>query len=273
MFSKKVVIILSLILLLNIFLVSAQPPFAAEFPEGYTIRTTVPEIQQEGVSINYHVHLYNASNGVPLFNDTASCYLHLYNETNQFLSSEMGFSDIEWEYEVGGGNFTVGNYQSIVFCNSSSAGGFTIRDFKVTPDGNSYEVSDSIIQSLFILFFIGLFVLVYYIKKEVNLEKLNNSIYEKYKNKNYIKLVISSIGYNIMKNSFVLYYLITFPIIVLLTDLAFIYGFNNLTGLLTAITIIYSVGIIVVGLIFISHVQEWFMDLLEKIKNMDWGVE
>jgi len=50
---------------------------------------------------------------------------------------------------------------------------------------------------------------------------------------------------------------------------------RNIIGLLEivkAMLIIYSVGAIIVAIYLFSHVQEWIMDLLEEIKNMEWGV-
>jgi len=148
-----------------------------------------------------------------------------------------------------------------------------VNSFQISPDGKNYSIQIAVIQIIMILFFICVGIGFYYIKQKVNFEQWYNKLFSKYENKNYVKLVIGSIGYNIMKNSFVLYYLIGLPIIVSLTHLAYIYDLTNLVAIFKTLTIFYFVGAILVGILFLSYLQEWFMDLLEKVRNMEWGIE
>ena len=75
-----------------------------------------------------------------------------------------------------------------------------------------------------------------------------------------------------MKNAFVIYYLLGFPIIIILNEIAYSYGLLTVITVLNAFLVIYSIGVILVGIYFFSYVQEWVMDLIEKVKNMGWGI-
>jgi hypothetical protein len=180
-----------------------------------------------------------------------------------------------------------GSEYSYDYCNTSLTGQYfyTIKGdkggteasevilFEITLDGNANNLQRGLISISLIFFFILLGFGFYSIHSKVNLEKWNNSLLKRYENKNYVKLVLGSIVYNILKNPFIIYYLIGFPVIVGLTDLSYAYGLGNFLSLFEALIVIYSVGVFIVGLIFFSYVQEWLVDLLEKIRDMDWGTE
>jgi hypothetical protein len=174
------------------------------------------------------------------------------------------------------------------FCNTSQLGrydvsgmgdingvdtGFSVLWFEVTTDGNENNLQRGVISIALILFFILLGIGFYFIHSKVDLEKWNSSLLRRYENKNYIKLVLGSIAYNVLKCPFIIYYLIGFPIIVALTDLAYAYSLGNLLDVFEALIVVYAVGVIIVGLIFFSYVQEWLVDLLEKVRDMEWGTE
>ena len=145
--------------------------------------------------------------------------------------------------------------------------------YEVTAYGNLESDATATIYSLLLLFFVGLIVGLVFLHRKINFEQWNNKIYQKYENKNYVKLVLSSITYNLMKNTFILYYLLGLPIILIVTDIAYVFNMTNIHTVLENFIIVYSVGLIAVGIIFFSHAQEWFMDLLNKVRDMDWGIE
>ena len=89
---------------------------------------------------------------------------------------------------------------------------------------------------------------------------------------NYVKLVLSSLTYNVMKNSFMIYYLLGFLVLTTLSNLVYLYNFEELITIFEPMIIVYTLGIIVVGIIFLSYIQEWFMDLLDKLSNKNWGI-
>jgi hypothetical protein len=115
--------------------------------------------------------------------------------------------------------------------------------------------------------------MTYFLIHKVDLEKWHNSILTKYQNRNYIKLVLSSITYNILKNSMVIYYLLGLPILLLITDIVYMFGVTSMITVMSVLFGIYLIGVIILSMYLFSNVQEWFIDLLEEVKDMDWGIK
>ena len=173
------------------------------------------------------------------------------------------------------------------FCNTSQVGDYVVTtcgdgdgiitcmdfDFPVTPNGKESNIQTALIQILIIVFFVGLIGAVYFMKRKIEFDNWSKSLFEKYAQRNLLKFVMGAIAYNVMKHSFILYYLLGLPILISISDLSFIYNLTDISAILSAITMIYTVGIIVVGLIFFSYAQEWLVDIFNKIKDMEWGIE
>jgi len=172
------------------------------------------------------------------------------------------------------------------FCNTSKLGEYsyttcgdkagilTCEDvmFKTTSSGDNYTTSDSITNVVLIIFFFLIILGIYILNKNIDFNKWNNSIISKYENKNYIKLVLSSITYNIMKNSFIIYYILILPILLLIMNIAYTSSNVSMIQFIPALIVIYLVGFVIIGIYFFGYVQEWLMNLLEMIKDLDWGI-
>lgn len=273
----------SLILVLLVFsmfnLVSAAPPFIQESDTttGVIIEAPIKSAIKQGEDWMFHIHAYNATSGVRLTNESVDCMIHLYDPLNggHLIEDNMSFdaNGIDFEYTVLGGNFTtIGQYAVLFDCEDTTIGGFIEYPFYVTLSGEDSQIVQSIPYSAFLLFLFVLMGSLYILQKSINFEKWNNKIISKYENRNYVKLVLSSIGYNLMKNTFVIYYLIGLAALVIITDFAYMASIVSITELMPSVLAIYSVGIIIVGIYFFGYVQEWFMNLLNQIKDMDWGV-
>ncbi len=120
--------------------VSAQPPFQAETGsvEGLTLRFPPVSFIKEGANITANMHVFNSSNNLALSNSTVTCFVHLYNSVGDHLvNKQMEFSleNKEFALNISGGNFTIGRHGFIIWCNSSTAGGFVSGAFEVTPTG------------------------------------------------------------------------------------------------------------------------------------------
>jgi len=180
-------------------------------------------------------------------------------------------------------NGTTYNY---TFCNTGDLGKYSYctladvdgidttacKNFKVTSVGNDYTTSDSITNVILIVFFFLIILGVYILNKNIDFKKWNNSIISKYENKNYVKLVLSSITYNIMKNSFIIYYILILPILLLIMNIAYTSSNVSMIQFIPALIVIYLVGFIIIGIYFFGYVQEWLMNLLEMIKESGWGI-
>jgi len=144
---------------------------------------------------------------------------------------------------------------------------------EVTLSGKVVDGSVITADVALLIFFLLLMVGFFMITKDINLDKWNNSIINKYQNRNYIKLVLSSIVFNIIKNKFVVYYLFGLPILLLITDMIYTFNLVNMISIIQITFYIYLIGVTIVGLIFMSYVQEWLFDLLHQVRDMKWGTE
>lgn len=272
--KRTFILILGLLL---ISFVSAQPPFQQTtiVNEGIQIEFPKFEYLEIGESFQLNVHPFNASNGLRLYNDTTDCELHGFykNGTHAIitpldfnLNNSDFFIDIPADFFVGG----KGSY--IIYCNTSDIGGFVSGPIYITHTGFELKIEVAIIDIALLLFFIGLLIGFYYIRQKIDFKKWYNGILEKYKDRNFVKMVLSGLAFNIVEKSFIIYYLIGFPIMLMVTNLASTYNIVAIIDLMKVLMYIYAWGFILVGVVFLSYVQEWAMDLIELIKKMDWGL-
>ena len=130
----------------------------------------------------FNIHVFNHTNGVPILNDTAVCYFHLYSPTGEHLFEGVQASnshDFDYGFSVAGGNFSVeGEYQYIVQCNSSTQGGWGAQHFYVNEDGEEEKQKDytvSIAIVIFLLFILLiLFIMPFKLDRVSKNEILNN---------------------------------------------------------------------------------------------------
>jgi len=144
-------------------LVSAAPPQAAQPEYGLDIRTGVADNIKLNDDFDFHAHVFNSSNGVPIYTDV-SCYLHIYNVSGKHLYE--GVDNVvshtyDYGWDVDGGNFSqVGQHEYIIQCNNSISGGFYAGNFKVTETGG-VEEAGIVVVFLMIFGLVTLFFLLY----------------------------------------------------------------------------------------------------------------
>lgn len=143
----------------------------------------------------------------------------------------------------------------------------------VTPNGKTYDTGDSLIRIFVAIFFIAMMIGFNRITKNINYERWYENIQNKYITRNFVKWVLAAILYNIMKESLIIYFLFGLPIMLILMDLVFLYNITSITLYMQSLLYIYIAFIIILGIIFLNYIQEWFMDFIEDLQNMDWGVE
>lgn len=276
---------LGIVFLLMISFSVAQPQFQTSASSSKSIIIEMPVVENQKLNTNftYHLHAHNSSDGKLLpYSVIDYCTIHMYNPSDgrhliQDNMSQNG-NGFDWEYLVLGGNFSEANkhYAVYTYCevNSSieSLGGFFEFSFEVTNEGTQLSLWDSIVRMFLLLFFVGIFLLIHQLSSKINFEKWNNKIMEKYKTRNFVKMVLSSIVYNIMKNSYIIYYLIGLPVLLVLKDITYTYNISNMILFIDVVLSIYLIGVLIVGIIFLSYVQEWIMEAWEMVRDMDWGV-
>lgn len=143
----------------------------------------------------------------------------------------------------------------------------------VTPNGKIYNTGDSLIYIFVALFFIAMMLGFYKVSGTINYEAWYEKIKEKYITRNFVKWSLAAIGYNIMINRFIVYFLLGLPIMLILMDLVFIFNITSIALYMQSLLYIYIVLVMVLGVLFLSYVQEWFMDFIEDIQNIDWGID
>ena len=250
--NKVITLFIGLILLLNFSLVVAEQHTLKPVTKGEC--ATIPQSHPNATSINITKIRYpdDTENYTVIPMNTTNGYNFYYNFCN---TSQVG------DYII----TTCGDGDGVTTCMDF--------DFPVTAYGNMESEASAIIYSLLLLFLVGLVIGLVFLNRKIDYEKWHNKIVNQYTNRNYIKLTLSSILYNLMKHSFILYYLLGLPVILVVTDVAYVYNMTNVHTILRSFMIVYVVGLIIVGLMFFGKVQEWLMDLLNKVRDMDWGIE
>lgn len=146
-----------LFLLAGTFLVSAQPPFQSNvnLNNGLELYVNLIDSHTQNQPYEFHIHISNISNGYPLTNDIADCYIHAYNSSGQHTleSTAMTKDSNGYDYElwIEGGNFSdLGLHSIYYWCNSTnlSLGGQNKMFFEVTPSGTIPTTADAILYSL-----------------------------------------------------------------------------------------------------------------------------
>lgn len=143
----------------------------------------------------------------------------------------------------------------------------------ITPNGKTYNTGESLVYIFISIFFISMMMGFYKLSNSINYEKWYENIKEKYITRNFVKWSLAAIAYNIMTNGFIVYILLGLPIILILTDLTFLFDITSVALYMQSLLYIYIVLIMVLGVVFLSFVQEWFMGFIEDIKNIDWGID
>ena len=152
---KTLYIILLMLLVLVSFAYAA--PKTAQI--GGTIVIATPKFPYIDVDdvMKVHVHIHNSTNGLLVTNKTASCLLHIYNQSAHILEESMPFDSNGVDFELDITNYInkTGIYTSLLYCNTSGGGGFVSDSFEVTTHGMDDTISDtstSVGIALFLLF-------------------------------------------------------------------------------------------------------------------------
>lgn len=257
--------------------ISSAPPFidSIDFDDGYRLVTSEIYYLKVSEPHQFNFFVYNKSDGTLQDNATITCTFYLANSSGEILifSDVPYFADGHWGIDILSGNFSyIGVYAYGLKCEDGFGGSMT-GTLETTYTGKELDIFTIVIHLSLIILFILFSGIFYYTSNKTDFDKWNESIFKKYQNRNYIKLVLSTLGYHILKNSFVIYYLLGLPILLLFLNLVYFYDLQSLFVIVNTFLVLYFVGIILVGLIFLGYVQEWFMDLLEKVRNMKWGIE
>ena len=175
-----------------------------------------------------------------------------------------------FEYVVEGDTL---NYTGTYFGNggdSSSPLGFC---FDVTTNGQPLSLFDVIIRIIILLLFLSLPLIMYFTTRNINFEKWYNSVLKKYETKNFVKMALSGLLYFTMNNSYILYYLMGLPVLLLLLNTVTVYNIASMILFIQVVVSIYFIGIILLGIVFLGYLQEWVVTSFDLVKDMEWGIK
>jgi len=158
-------------------------------------------------------------------------------------------------------NFVTCGYSTQEVCDSDS--------FFVNFNG---EKNSILTMMTLLLFFIGLFLGYYHLNSKINYDRWYDGILRKYENRNYVKLGLSSVGYNLIKNKVSSYYLLGFPIVLILVDLVLSNNIVSLVTLFKNLIFIYSLGIIMVAFLLLGQAQEFIRKVIDDSVKYQWGI-
>ena len=189
------------------------------------------------------------------------------NGTIIYLNSAMTQNGQTFNY-----SFTpdqVGTYYFIT-CGDSTVAACDKDYFIVTYNG---EVNNDVaIYIVLLIFMMSLIVGYYKLSEKINFDQWYANILRKYENSNFIKSNFSFVLYNLAKDSFLIYYSLVFIVIMLLSDIIFMFNVISLIPIIEKIVMLYSFGIIAVAFLFIGKGQEMIRKLLDDLKDANWGM-
>lgn len=143
----------------------------------------------------------------------------------------------------------------------------------ITSNGQTYDTGDSLIRIFIAIFFILMMLGFYKISSSINYEQWYEKIKEKHASKNVVKFALAAIAYNIMKNGLIVYFLLGLPIMVISMDLVYIYNITSIALYMKSLLFLYIAAIMVVAVSFLGFLFEWFLDAIEELQNVDWGID
>ena len=148
---KKIGFILIALFFVLMPLMNAQPPPQQNVNTniGLDIQITQGDIFENGIFHIFNTHVFNISDGLRVNDTSTSCVFHLSDNVGNHIINQVAMdydlSGLDWDFNVTGGNFTRnGDYNYLIVCNATDIGGFSAKEFKVTPTGKVLETSDSI---------------------------------------------------------------------------------------------------------------------------------
>jgi len=278
--NKTLILLVGLFFIFTFFsfnLISAFKPVTTEFTgeQNYVIEANVFDVYKTNEGACVHIYVFNKSGGNIADSTEVSCRIELtnHNGTNLMVGSPTPHED-HFEMCRPATLITEPDIFGLsIVCNDSYMYGIKTAFFEVTTNGKELNIQDTTIRIFLILFFFSLIMGYYYMNKRIDYDKWYNKILTKYENKNYIKMVLSVVGYNFIKHKVANYYLIGFPIILLLTEIITIYSINSLKLLFENLIFVYSLGVVMVALLILGQMQEFIIKMKDDVQNMSWGIE
>jgi len=187
-----------------------------------------------------------------------------------YLNKEMTAMEQEFNY-----TFSSNMSGEYSFKTCADPGGLLTCEsdtFRLTISGNEGTTPQLFSRIFLVILFGSLFFIVAYLKNKIDFERWYKNMLKKHEKRNFVKLTFSIIGYNIMKNVYILYYLIGFVLMTLIYNIAFLYNLEVILPIFKILMFIYSWSVILIGLVLIGNIQEWAMNWMKDLEDNNWGM-
>jgi hypothetical protein len=183
---KKLFIFTLFTLIILTSLVPAQPTFQTNLNSQAGLEIFYPQIEaiKYNTTFNPHFHITNISNGMPLSNTVADCYIHLYNSTGSHIYESQPLTKdsngVDYEDTILYGNFTEeGKYNVFaIWCNATalSLGGEAKGSYYISGNGQLLPGDVVILGFSLILILLLMFITVFIVKAIGNIIERNFDI-------------------------------------------------------------------------------------------------
>lgn len=131
----------------------------------------------------------------------------------------------------------------------------------------------NIVADIILLIFFGsLIYLLYSVSSRINYDSWYNSIMNKFTGKNDVKVIFSGLVYSLVKEAFLLYYLLGWPIIMILQNITTSFGMTDISSIMNVVFGIYSLGLLICVVIFFGKLQEFISNIGKQINDVKWGL-
>ena len=253
----------------------AVPPVTEvqNFPEGYNIQVHPIKLYfQEGQDVNFHIHVFNSSNGYPI-NESVQCALHLYaaNGSHLFTGVTNTIDDMyDYEINVLGGNFTEQVRSYHVFCYNGGIAGDSAKAIKVTPAGTNIDMPTliSYILLLFSIIFIMLFISNQ--RSNTDFKSKESGIISNHKSTG--QTLVKGILLGLFKNSFIWIYFLGWLLVLTIREI--LYEFSNVTiySYFSLMANVYSLGLLLVSVYMIGYTIDYMRNIFSILTDQNWGI-
>lgn len=274
--KSSILIVCMFILVFTLsFISAAQTVQISTSPTAIIVDYPKSEIQKIDTPFSLSFRTFNYSNGKVLGSDCCNCTISL-KDNNGFViyQSPTNFNETTMFHNklIPAEYFDeIGTYTFDLLCIDGSIDGFASGTYTVTPTGEPLTSSDLNNRIFIIIVFIILIFTIYGYTNRVDFDKSYKRLLKQYEDNNYVKFVTNSIWYNILQNSWVLYYLSGLVIVTLLFDISYIFNITSIVSTLKVLLYMMTWGLIIVGLIFLSKIQEWIVYFIDELDEKAWG--
>jgi len=150
------------------------------------------------------------------------CNATVFYPNNSLLLDNVGMTNNinYYNYTINGSQLNqLGVYDVKGFC--SDAGNTQEIDFtfSITPNGEDQSLMTVLVQAFIICLFLFFMFCFYMMKRQIDFARWEKNILAKYEFRNSPKALFTSVGHVFMKESFMAYYLLAFPVMALLINL------------------------------------------------------